>query len=69
MRASLGLGLYRPPGQHLNPLIPTLPLGTLGANLLGGLVAGVTTAARLGGSLLLAGTGILAVDRFGTAPA
>jgi fluoride exporter len=39
--AGLGALLRWGLGTHLNPLFPTLPLGTLAANLLGGLLVGV----------------------------
>lgn len=39
--AFLGAVLRWALGLWLNPLFPTLPLGTLGANLLGGLLMGV----------------------------
>ena len=37
-------------GMVLNPLLPTLPLGTLASNLLGGFIIGVTES--LGGLFL-----------------
>jgi CrcB protein len=42
--AGLGALLRWLLGDRLNPLIPTLPLGTLAANLLGGLLVGVAVA-------------------------
>lgn len=39
--AFLGAVLRWALGQWLNPVFPTLPLGTLGANLLGGLLMGI----------------------------
>jgi CrcB protein len=45
--ASLGAWLRWGLGLWLNPLFPTLPLGTLTANLLGGYVIGLAPEARL----------------------
>ncbi len=42
--AGLGALLRWLLGDRLNPLFPTLPLGTLAANLLGGLLVGVAVA-------------------------
>lgn len=42
--AFLGACLRYVFGLTLNPLFPTIPLGTLAANLLGGLIMGVTMA-------------------------
>jgi CrcB protein len=42
--AGLGACLRWAFGTWLNPMFPTLPLGTLAANLLGGLLVGMATA-------------------------
>ncbi len=42
--ASLGAWLRWWLGQRLNPLFPTIPLGTLTANLLGGFLVGIAIA-------------------------
>lgn len=42
--AFFGAGLRYALGLALNPVLPTLPLGTLAANLLGGLIMGVAMA-------------------------
>jgi CrcB protein len=42
--AALGAWLRWWLGERLNPVFPTLPLGTLTANLLGGLLVGVAVA-------------------------
>ncbi|MEY6433350.1 fluoride efflux transporter CrcB [Thioalkalicoccus limnaeus] len=42
--AGLGALLRWVLGSHLNPVLPSLPLGTLAANLLGGLLVGVAIA-------------------------
>ncbi|WP_333840260.1 fluoride efflux transporter CrcB [Pelomicrobium sp.] len=42
--ASLGASLRWWLGHRLNPVFPTLPLGTLAANLLGGFLIGVAVA-------------------------
>lgn len=42
--AALGAWLRLGLGMALNPLLPTLPLGTLAANLLGGYLVGVAVA-------------------------
>jgi len=39
--AGLGALLRWLLGRHINPIFPTLPLGTLAANLLGGLLMGL----------------------------
>ena len=41
--AGLGACLRWALGAWLNPVFPTLPLGTLAANLLGGLLVGMAT--------------------------
>lgn len=45
--AGLGALLRWAFGSTLNPIFPTIPLGTLAANLLGGLLVGVATAVFL----------------------
>ena len=42
--AGMGAWLRWGLGQWLNPVFPTLPLGTVAANLLGGLLVGVASA-------------------------
>ena len=42
--AGMGAWLRWGLGQWLNPVLPTLPLGTVAANLLGGLLVGVASA-------------------------
>ena len=44
MGAALGAWLRWALGMGLNPLFPTVPLGTLAANLLGGYLVGVAVA-------------------------
>lgn len=51
--ATLGAWLRWGLGLWLNPLFPTLPLGTLAANLLGGLLMGIALEVLVERALLL----------------
>lgn len=51
-------------GQGLNPLFPTVPLGTLAANLLGGLLVGVASSFFLHNSSLAPEWRLLVITGF-----